>query len=414
MTNRRRFLATVAGTTVAVAGCSGSEDTDTPANSSPDSSTEELPDPDGGRNTGAVNGIERAYGIPNAVPIGTDGDRIITRANVEGEPAFVVFNYLTGERLWTRSIESYDTPAISAGGQIGHGRLYSIGSESDEDRYINVIDVATGDLLGTQEFESGGPSRSRIVPLDGGAFFITGIARGYTAFYINGDTAERESAFSPTDVWNLGQDTPTARDSLHPLTGGGMFVTGRNLADSDAEFRYGDTEPRVSLTLSARTNSYGTPRPSSESAVFGSGYDFPAKARSREDGSLLWERSDNSYYPPYGYGGNTLAYLGADEGERVIGVEPSNGDIRWERTDLDLPTGDFDSAVKTPYTVTDRALVVGTSNGIKLFSLADGATVARSEDTAFSSFLATQSRVLTTGSVMTEQGETNGTIVYTY
>jgi len=159
--NRRRFLATVAGTTIAVAGCSGGQNTDTPANSSsnsstdssPDSTTEELPDPDGSRNTGAVNGIERAYGIPNTVPIGIDGDRVITRDNVDGEPAFVGFNYLTGERLWTRSIESYDTPAISASGQIGHGRLYSIGSEGDEDKYINVIDVTSGELLNNIEFD---------------------------------------------------------------------------------------------------------------------------------------------------------------------------------------------------------------------------------------------------------------------
>lgn len=434
VTNRRRFLAAVTGTTVTIAGCGGSEDTDTPANSpansstdspsnssadsSPESSAEEVPDPDGSRNTGSVDGIERAYGIPNVTPIGTDGDRVITRVNVDGEPGLAGFNYLTGERLWTRSVGSYDTPAITASGQIGHGRLYNIGSEDDEDRYINVIDLATGDLLGTQEFESGYPSR--LVPLNGGAFFLTGNALDYTAFYVNGDTAEREPAFSPSDVWNLGQESPTlrgaSRSALHTLTGDGMYVSGRRI--TGAEFRYGDTEPRESIAVRASTSTNGIPRPSSESAVFGSrtdtyGDDPPALAKSREDGSLLWERSDNYYIPPYGYGGDTLAYLGADEGERVIGVEPSNGDIRWERTDLDLPTGDSNS-VNAPYAVTDRALVVGASNGIKLLSLADGATVARSEDTTFSSFLTTQSRVLTTGSVTTEGGETNGMIVYEY
>jgi hypothetical protein len=128
---------------------------------------------------------------------------------------------------------------------------------------------------------------------------------------------------------------------------------------------------------------------------------------------VLWERSDNQYVPPYGYGGDTLAYLGADEGERVIGVEPSNGDIRWERTDLDLPTTDF-NRVNAPYEVTERALVVGTRNGVKLLSLADGTTVGRSDDAPFRPLLATQSRVLTTDSVTTETGETDGMVVYEY
>lgn len=431
VTDRRKFLTVMTGVTATLAGCS-SDSSDANATSATDnrstnaSSTDSSsdtspagpPDPDGSRNTGPVDGIERAYAIPDAVPIGIDGDRVITRTSVDGEPALAGFNYLTGERLWNRSIGSYDTPAITASGQIGHGRLYNIGSEDDEDRYINVIDLATGDLLGTHEFESGYPSR--LVPLNGGAFFLTGNALDYTGFYVNGETAERESAFSPSDVWNLGQESPTlrgaSRSALHTLTGDGMYVSGRRI--TGAEFRYGDTEPRESIAVRASTSTNGIPRPSSESAVFGSrvdsyGDDPPARARSREDGSLLWERSDNYYIPPYGYGGDTLAYLGADEGERVIGVEPSNGDIRWERTDLDLPTGDFNT-VNAPYAVTDRALVVGASNGIKLLGLADGATVARSEDTAFSSFLTTQSRVLTTGTVTTEGEETNGMIVYEY
>jgi outer membrane protein assembly factor BamB len=404
--NRRRFLATVAGTTIAVAGCSGGQNTDTPANSSPDSTTEELPDPDGSRNTGEVNGIERAYTIPNTVPIGIDGDRVITRANVDGGPAFVGFNYLTGERLWTRSIESYDTPAISASGQIGHGRLYNIGSEGDEDKYINVIDATSGELLNNIEFESA--SDTRVFMLNDGVFVFSGGPLKYITFYVGRETGMREPAFDLSEYMNTRQVNPlTDGERIHPLAGNGMFV-------SKYEFRYGQMEPETELSYT-RADTRPPYRASNEQAIFGirPSDSQPARAISREDGSVLWERSDNFYVPPFGYGGDTLAYLGADEGERVIGVEPSNGDIRWERTDLDLPTGDF-GAVMTPYTVTDRALVVGTSNGVKLFSLADGATVARSEDSVFSSFLATQSRVLTTDTVTTEQGETNGMIVYKY
>lgn len=48
MANRRRFLATVTGTTIAIAGCSGEDESNTPTDSSPDSSTQESPESDVG------------------------------------------------------------------------------------------------------------------------------------------------------------------------------------------------------------------------------------------------------------------------------------------------------------------------------------------------------------------------------
>ena len=429
--DRRRFLAAVSGTAAVIAGCSGNngsspdstpQDTPggTPSTASPSSTdtptaspTEGPPAPDGSRNTGPVTGIEQAYGIPKATPIGIDGDRVVARTLVDEKPALAAYNYLTGEQLWERNVAGYDTSAINARGQVGHGRLYNLASESDEDNYVNVIDVATGELLGTQEFDS--TSATRLVPLDGGAFVMTGVSSDYTAFYVNGDTAEREAAFAPSDVWNLGQESPMSPGKLHRLTGRGMYVSGRRF---DGEFRYGDTEPRQEITVIARTNSYGPPRASSETAIFGTradGYsdDPPLQAKSRQDGSVLWERSDSYYVPPYGYGGETLTYLGADEGERVIGVEPSNGDIRWERTDLDLPTDSFND-VDTPFTVTSRALIVVTDGGVKLLGLSDGATVASTSDESFNPLVATQSRVLTTGIVATDADEVGGMVVYEY
>jgi hypothetical protein len=418
--NRRRFLAAVSGTTVALAGCSGNSSSGTDGgaeetqgdalftDTTTASPTEGPADPDGSRNTGPIDGIERAYAIPRATPIGIDGDRVVAQTLADGGPALAAYNYLTGEQLWERNPDEYDTPAINAGGQVGYGRLYSLASESYENNYINVIDVGTGELLGTQEFDD---DNTRLVPLDGGAFFVMGAGISYTAFYVNGDTAEREEAFSPSDVWRLGQERPAGDPTrAHRLTGGGMYAGGRRLDGS--EFRYGDTEPRQEIEVLGPTNCCTRPaRASSRTAVFGSrsnnyADDLPVQARSREDGSVLWERSDINYIPPYGYGGGTLTYLG---GERVIGVEPSNGDVRWERTDLDLSIG-----ANYEFAVTDRALIVGTGNGINLLGLNDGTTVASSTDESFNPLVATQSRVLTTGTVNTGSGEVDGMVVYEY
>ena len=417
--DRRRFLAAVSGATAVIAGCSSNNSNSTDSNqqdtqgntSSTDtttaSPTEGPPAPDGSRNTGPVDGIERAYDIPRATPIGIDGDRVVVQTLADGGPALAAYNYLTGEQLWERNLDEYDTPAIDAGGQVGYGRLYSLASESDENNYINVIDVATGDLLGTQEFDD---DNTRLVPLDGGAFFIMGAGISYTAFYVNGDTAEREEAFSPSDVWR-GQERPAGDPTrVHRLTGGGMYAGGARLDGS--EFRYGDTEPRQEIEVLGPTNCCTRPaRASSRNAVFGTrsdnyADDLPVQARSREDGSVLWERSDVNYKPPYGYGGETLTYLG---GQRVIGVEPSNGDIRWERTDLDLPI-----STNYEFAVTDRALIVSTGNGIKLLDLSDGTTVASSTDEPFTPLVATQSRVLTTGTVTTGSGDVDGMVVHEY
>ena len=431
LVTRRRLLTAAVGTTAVGAGCIGGGDDSGDDGTSPtqdssdptdgtsgDTETDGPPAPDGSRNTGSVTGIEEAYTLAGVSPLGVDGDRLIARTSVDESPGLAGFNYLTGERAWSRSVDSYETPALGLQNiQIGYGRIYAIGSESDEDNYINVIDTATGDLLGTQEFDGDNPRR--LVPLNGGAFFMTGINREYTAFYVNGDTAEREPAFSPSDVWDVVQENPLSNPRvLHQLTGGGMYAGGGRKLPGN-EFQYGNTEPGQEIAVLGPGNSSSVARASSEQTIFGSrvdGYsgDPPAQARSREDGTILWERSDNYYIPPYGYGGETLAYLGADEGERVIGVDPSNGDIRWERPDFDLPTGGLNNNVTAPYAVTDRALIVGTGAGVELLSLGDGTTVASIEDGSFSPLIATQSRIITTGTVATEGGNRNGLVVYEY
>lgn len=409
--SRRRYLTTIVGAVAATAGCSGDsgqsaetdgEPTSTGTSTGSDIATEGPPAPDGTRNTGPVMGIERAYSIPNTTPIATDGDRVLTSTLVDGGTGFAAYNYLTGEQVWARAIDSYDSPAINVRGvQVGYERLYSIGQGSGDTKYVNVIDATTGELVGTHEYESPNNS-SLLVPLDGGAFVASGLNREYTAFYVDGETADRAPSFEqPLENYQR----------FHRLADGGIYARGR-------EYRYGRTEPVYTLEapVLGQAPSKGVPHPSSESTLFGqrrrdSG---TARAASREDGSILWERSDNFYVPPYGYGGETVVYLGADEGGRIIGVEPENGDIRWERSSLSLPWEAANQNVTTPFAVSERALIVGLRDSCQLLSLDDGSTLAETGEGPFSPLVVTQSRLITTGSITAGSEDTDGMIVYEY